>query len=240
MADGTSVASAGLGPSKTTCPRRCIGAVTPERQRRARMKRMRRTLLNSCRMLKHQRHGFRDKWKMVTLTYGPGRDWKASDVRDYLHRVRKWVGRRRWHFAYLWVMELHKSGVPHYHVLIRIPYGGTLPKSDEIGWWPHGCTNTVTARNAIGYLAKYASKGTEHGEFPKGARIHGAAGLTKESRLYVAFWNLPVWMREHLNGPIRTIRLRGGFVVPSTGEFLPSPYEVDIVGGVPLIYLKDQ
>jgi hypothetical protein len=189
-------------------------------------------------MLKHQRHGFRDKWKMVTLTYRPGCDWKPSDVRDYLNRVRKWCARRRWHFAYLWVMELHKSGVPHYHVLIRIPYSGTLPKSDQIGWWVNGITNTVTAKNAIGYLAKYASKGTEHGDFPKGARIHGAAGLTRESRLYVAFWNLPVWLRDQLSGPIRTIRLRGGFVVPSTGEFLPTPYEVEIVGGVPLIYLK--
>lgn len=235
-----SAANAGLVPSKTTLTARTVvGVVTPENTRRARIKRMRRTVLNSCRSLLRQRRGFRDKWKMVTLTYSPENQWAASDVRDFLQRVRMWMKRKGWHFSYVWVMELMQSGVPHFHVLIRTPYRATLPKADAVGWWTKGITNTVTARNAVGYLAKYASKGTEHGEFPKGARIHGAAGLNPESKTYVQFWNLPVWARSALNEVQKTKKIKGGFVALCTGLFLPTPYEVIFQGGVILIVEKE-
>jgi len=240
MADGTSVASAGLVPSKTTLTRSgVVGVVSKENSHRARIKRMRRTVLNSSRMLIRQRRGFRDKWKLVTLTYEPGQEWKPSQVRDFLQRVRMWMKRRRWPFAYVWVLELTQAGVPHYHVLVRIPYRGTLPYADEMGWWPHGSTNTEPARSPVGYIAKYASKGVTADDLPKGARLCGAAGLVADSRVFVQFWNLPVWARERLTEVQRTKRLPGGFVATGTGEFLLTPYAVIYRGGVLLIVLKE-
>lgn len=244
MPDGMSAANAGLVPSKTSCPRlgAVVGAVTPENTRKARLKRMRRSVLNSTRALKSQRKGFRDKWKMVTLTYDPCSEWEPKDVALFLNRVRKWVKRRQWHFSYVWVMELMQSGKPHYHVLIRIPYRGTLLKSDTVGWWSKGSTNTITAKNAVGYIAKYASKTRQKDtdDFPKGARIHGAAGLTSCSRTYVQFWNLPLWAREQLETKVqKTKKIKGGFVSLETGQFLETPYVVVIAHGAILIYEKE-
>lgn len=234
MADGS--CSLGLVPSKTSSTRyRVIGAVTPQNTHRARLKRMRRTVLNSSRQLIRSRRGFRDRWLMLTMTYAESVEWTREHIPTFFHRVRMWCARRGIECAYVWVMELTKRGRPHYHVLFRLPHGHYLPKADTCGWWTYGSTRTEQARGAVGYIAKYASKGGDLAGFPKGARIHGAAGLNKESRVIVRFWNLPVWCREQLTEVQRTSRTKGGFVVTDTGEFLPTPYRVFSRGGVLLI-----
>lgn len=242
MADGNRSCSSGLVPSKTTLTTRgeVVGVVTKENTHRARLKRMRRTVLNSSRMHIRQRRGFRDRWLMLTTTYADNTEWQASDLRDCMQRMRMWFKRRGWAFAYVWVLELTKRGRPHYHVLIRLNVGQRIPHPDSIGWWRKGSTNLEPARNAVGYVAKYASKGGQADEFPKGARIHGAAGLTAESRQYVSFWNLPVWCRESMTEMQPAKRINGGFVLPLTGEFLPTPYMVISRGGVMLIIKKEQ
>ena len=239
MADGDRSCSSGLVPSKTTLTGTVVGVVTKENTHRARMKRMRRTVLNSARCHIRQRRGFRDRWLMLTTTYAEGQEWTASDLRDCLQRMRMWFKRRGWPLAYVWVLELTKRGRPHYHVLLRLGVNQRIPHPDDCGWWQKGSTNLEPARNAVGYVAKYASKGGDRGDFPKGARIHGAAGLNSDSRREVAFWNLPLWVREHLQKITRTIRLRGGYVVPETGEFLPTPYAVIFQGGCCVIIKKD-
>ena len=241
MADGTRSGSSGLVPSKTTLTGgKVVGVVSPANTHRARLKRMRRTVINSARCHIRQRRGFRDRWLMVTTTYADDQQWAVSDVRDFLQRVRMFFKRRGWPLSYVWVLELTKRGRPHYHVLLRLGVNQRIPNPDDCGWWQKGSTNVEPCRNAVGYVAKYASKGGDREDFPKGARIHGAAGLNTDSRIEVAFWNLPVWVRERITEMQRLIRIAGGFVVPSTGEFLPTPYEVISKGGHMLIILKEQ
>ena len=179
-------------------------------------------------------------WKMVTLTYAPGSDWAAKHVSTFLDLLTKWAKRKRLGaFSYVWVLELTEKAVPHYHVLVRVPMGTMVPRADEMGWWKHGMSRTEHARNAVGYIAKYASKGCDVEHLPKGARITGNAGLDADGRLYVQFWNLPVWCREQLESMERTKRISGGFVVLSSGEFLPTPYECICKAGSILIIRKE-
>lgn len=244
MADGSRSCSSGLVPSKTTrtCVlgnARVVGVVTKENTHRARLKRMRRSVLNSARCMIRARRGFRDRWLMVTLTYADSVAWTAKQLSEFFMRVRKWCVRKGWPAVYVWVLELTKRGRPHYHVLLRLPHNARLPRADDVGWWPHGTTRTEQARGAVGYIAKYASKGGDLADFPKGARLHGAAGLSRDQRTHVQFWNLPVWCREQLTEITRTRRIAGGFVVLATGEFLPTPFEVIFKGGSLLIILKE-
>lgn len=240
MADGTGSCSSGLVPSKTTSTGRIVGVVTKENSHHARLKRMRRSVLNFARHHIRSRRGFRDQWKMLTCTYREDVQWESNHVRQFLNRLAMWLKRRRWPVVYVWVLELTKRGRPHYHVLIRVPHGQKLPYPDDVKWWPHGKTNLEAARNAVGYLAKYASKGVDQAELPKGARIYAFAGLDREGRTYVQFWNLPHWARDRLDGIERTKRITGGFVVLGTGEFLATPYECIYKHGQVLILLKEQ
>lgn len=200
---------------------------------------MRRSVLNASRALVRARRGFRDRWLMVTLTYAESAQWDSKQLSDFFMRVRKWFSRHGLKAAYVWVLELTRRGRPHYHVLIRLPVSVRIPRPDDVGWWPHGSTRTEQARGAVGYIAKYASKGGELASFPKGARLHGCAGLTPEGRIYVQFWNLPVWCRERLETVTRVKRVTGGFVVTETGYFLPSPFQVVFRAGSILIVLKE-
>ena len=126
-----------------------------------RMRRMKTGVITAARLIEQerQRGGFRERCVFVTLTYRPGAVWSPSDVRDYVQRVRSWLERRGESARYVWTVETTKAGVPHYHLLVWLRLGLTLPFADKRGWWPHGMSNQVWARNAVGYIAKYASKG---------------------------------------------------------------------------------
>lgn len=243
MADGGRAAAAGLVLSKTmrTLPvdADVVGVVTREGSHKARLKRMRRTVLNCTRSMIRQRRGFRDRWLLLTLTYAEDEAWSASQVRAFFHRMRQWFKRRGWPLAYVWVLELTQRGIPHYHVMLRLGVNQRIPTPDDCGWWPHGMTNLTVAKNAVGYLAKYASKGCAADELPKGARISGNAGLDADGRTYVQFWNLPKWARECLEEIERTRRIKGGVLVLSSGQFLPTPYECIFRAGQVLIIRKE-
>ena len=112
----------------------------------------------------------------------------------------------------------------HYHVLVWHPAGYSYPKPDSRGWWPHGMSNVETARNPIGYLAKYASKGTEGEALPPGARVSGGGGLTEAGQREVRWWLLPRYVREYfpeVGAQIRRAR-GGGWINWDGGEWLPA------------------
>lgn len=107
-----------------------------------------------------------------------------------------------------------------------IPRGFWLPKADQAGWWPHGSTKIEKARNAVGYLAKYASKftGAMAEAFPKGFRTHAIGGLNDESKRELRWWKSPTDARKAL-GPDADIRkTQGGYADRNTGTFWPSPW----------------
>lgn len=165
---------------------------------------------------------------LVTLTYRPADRWYPRHVSEYLRALRRHFGGT---VRYVWVAELQakrmaRSGESaehclHYHVVVWLPHGVAMPKPDLEGHWPHGMTQVEPARQPIGYLLKYASKG-EAGEFPRGARLCGAGGLEREGRLWVRWWLLPRYVREVVTVGDDVHRARGGgWVSLSTGEWWP-------------------
>lgn len=147
----------------------------------------------------------------VTFTYRPGVEWQPRHLTECLKRMRHWVERRGVRFRYVWVAEQHKSGRVHYHAIVWLPRGLTMPKPDKQGWWPHGFTNVQWARKGIGYLVKYATKtATSLVPFPRGCRLHGHGGLDRECRVYRSWWMLPKYQRERCEPQDRVARSRGG------------------------------
>jgi len=107
-----------------------------------------------------------------------------------------------------------------------------MPKADKRGWWCQGMTQTVWARNAVGYLAKYASKGNGDQVISKGVRLYGIGGLSASSRLNRAWWNLPSGVRVWGFPSDRWRRAPGGgWVSRSSGEWRASLWSVLLVGG---------
>lgn len=230
-----SAASLGLVPSSTSDTRRVSIALDTNRIRALRLKK---SVITGARLHDQEatKGSTRGAWYMLTATYPAGSSSSPRDISDLLKRIRGFFDRAvriRYRgngprLRYLWVGELTKAGTPHYHILIWIPRGIFIPKVDKRGWWPHGSTQIEKARNAVGYLAKYASKwcGEMAAAFPKGFRTHGVGGLNDESKRELRWWKAPTDAREAL-GPLADIRKAlGGYVDRLTGEFWPSPWRV--------------
>lgn len=239
-------AAAGLVYSQTSVPRTSSPSASPiliDRQA-SRLKRLRCSVLTAARLHVQEK----GKWKvaMLTTTYRPDASWQKNQISDLVRCIRKFLARKSIEFRYVWVQELTKRGRPHYHLLVWLPLGITLPKPDKQGWWPWGMTKIEWARNAIGYIAKYASKGDDYqnyGKFQKGARLHGNGGVTGDALLEQRWWKLPSWLRADVTPSDRVRRSLpgsgGGFFNPGTGEVYLSPWEVVFFKGQVYIQLKD-
>lgn len=165
------------------------------------------------------------KWLpiFVTLTYRPDAPRRQKQVAQFLDHARKWAQRKGFPLRYVWVMELTKKGIPHYHVMLWIARGTRLPKPDRVGWWPWGMSRVELARSPVGYLIKYASKGDTVEALPKGARLFGCGGLTAADRKTKAYRLLPRYVRIAFaleDGPRRA--RGGGWLSSVTGEWAPS------------------
>ena len=71
-------------------------------------------------------------------------DLTAPQVPELIRIIRK----RRGDCEYLRVLELHKTGYPHYHLLMRAPF---LPQAELLKWWreligPLGITHTIDGK----------------------------------------------------------------------------------------------
>lgn len=208
-----------------------------------RAQRLRKSVITSARLHDQEakKGSRRGAWYMLTLTYRDGSSSGARDVSELLKRMRGHFNRivsrfQRFKgevFRYLWVGELTQRGRPHYHLLIWVPKGIYFGKVDRRGWWPHGSSQIERARNAVGYLAKYASKFTSvvAGMFPKGFRTHGCGGLNEESRRELRWWKSPISAREALGAEADIRKCQGGYFDRLTGEFWPSPWKVTFAFG---------
>jgi hypothetical protein len=228
--------TAGLVPSQTsgTSPLADL-RIDPQATR---LKRLRCSVLTAARLHVQQK----EKWKvaMVTLTYAPVHDWAPNQISACVRHIRQYLGRKGIEMRFVWVQEFTKRGRPHYHLLLWLPLGITLPKPDKRGWWPFGMTKIEWARNAIGYIAKYASKGDSLSLPAKGARMHGNGGVTGDALLEQRWWKLPLWAREIATPADRCTRRKGGgLLMPETGELLVSPWMVLFSGGNVYLRRKD-
>jgi hypothetical protein len=203
-----------------------------------RLKRLRCSVLTAARLQVQQR----PRWKvaMLTLTYRPDVDWCAGQISTLVRHVRQYLRRKGVEMRHVWVQEFTKKGRPHYHMLIWLPLGITLPKPDKRGWWPWGMTKVEWARNAVGYIAKYASKADGLFKPAKGARMHGNGGLDGEALIEQRWWKLPGWLRHQVkpsDGVRRAVAgTGGGFVDPETGEVFRSPWVVFFKNGA--VYIE--
>ena len=194
-----------------------------------RLRRLRRSVMTAARMHEFELRHARFKPAMLTLTYREIGQWNPRHISDLLQRIRLWMRRRGQRMRYVWVAELQERGAVHYHAVLWLPRGLTLPKPDKQGWWPHGSTRIEWARKPAGYLAKYASKlDSKVGlGFPRGARLHGRGGLEELGRSVSQWFNLPQWAREVCDLAGRAVRVKGcGLVERDTGVCLPSPWRV--------------
>lgn len=237
-ADGSaSIASAGLVSSATSHKRyRIKRMITQEEVRAARITRMRKNVITAARLhvQRARTGGFRGRWALLTLTYRDDVRWIAKQVASLLTHLRNYGNRAGFVTRYVWVLELTKRLRPHYHVLVWLPKGRSLPKPDKQGWWPHGMTKIEWARNAVGYLAKYASKAEpeQHDAIPSGARLSGVGGLERDQRIELRWWKSPLWVRQIFTTICDLGRSPGGgFVNRETGEFAASRYRVFFLGG---------
>lgn len=239
-------AAAGLVSSQTSGTS-ADGPIRIDREA-SRLKRLRCSVLTAARL--HVQEKPRWKVAMLTLTYknlAPGREgrdrWAPGQISDLVRHVRQWLKRRGVEMRHVWVQEFTKKGRPHYHVLLWLPLGLTIPKPDKRGWWPHGTTQIEWARDAVGYIAKYASKADSLHPPAKGARMHGNGGLTGGALIEQRWWKLPGWLRECVE-PSDGVRRAapgsgGGFVNPGSGEVYRSPWVVFFKGGYVFIEKRE-
>lgn len=238
--------SAGLVYSQTSGTRSSRpvqgNAIRIDRQA-TRLKRLRCSVLTAARLHVQQK----PKWKvaMLTLTYKPEVAWVPGQISTVIRHIRQYLQRRGIDMRHVWVQEFTKKGRPRYHVLLWLPPGLTLPKPDKRDWWPWGMTKIEWARNAIGYIAKYASKADSLHQPAKGARMHGSGGLTDDALLEQRWWRLPGWLRQRDDiRPADRVRRAppgtgGGFLHPATGEVFRSPWDVFFERGSVFIRRKD-
>lgn len=218
------------------------GAAHVVDRRKSRLSRMKHGVLTNARLMDAllRRGGFRYHAAMVTLTYRPGVTWHGRQISNFLRCARKWhkgVGKP---MNYVWTAEMQERGVVHYHVVFWLPSGHRMPKPDRRGWWPHGMSNIKPASTGVGYIAKYASKGADGPDFPRGVRIHGTGGLDLQAKREARWWRAPSEAREFL-GPDADIRfIKGGRVCSITGHFWDSPWRYVVICGVPHIIRIDQ
>ena len=172
---------------------------------------------------------------MVTLTYrGDNRDWKSDHMTRAMDRVRLWCKRETGGpLRYVWVAELQQRGVIHYHICIWLPRGVRMPKWDTRGWWDHGATNRKVARNAVPYLMKYLSKGSEStfGRFPHGARIFGVGGLDHALGRARRWLGLPAFVQGNSSIHDRWTRAVGGGWTSPGGQHFESEFRRVLVCG---------
>lgn len=161
---------------------------------------------------------------MLTLTYRDVNGYQPKHISEYLDKVRKWLGRRGITARYQWVLELQNRGAPHYHVLLWLPKRLKVPMPDRSGMWAHGSSRAEWARAPVGYLVKYASKGDDTADLPKGARLYGVAGLDSDGRLAVHRAGLPRWLQTVSSGRCR--RVTGVGFVDGDGIAHRSPFVV--------------
>lgn len=192
---GSGAAGAGLDPSSTSHTQN--DESIPETLK-TRLRRMRQGVVTAARLMQEdlQQGGRRYRAAMVGVTYRPGVEPRARHLSALQNHYRNWLARRGEELRCVWVAEMQKRGVIHYHLLLFLPRGLTPPKPDKQGWWPHGSSNCKWAQKPVGYLVKYTSKAESKCQLPKGSRMWGCAGLRGTRRDHLRWWLAPGWLRE--------------------------------------------
>lgn len=108
------------------------------------------------------------KWVLITLTLSRDIDlitaWSSIGgwVSRFLHNLRTHFYRKGVKVPYFWVIEPHRDGYPHVHILIAFPF---LPLERLQRWWSYSEDQGVDVRfiggdykQVKGYVLKYLVK----------------------------------------------------------------------------------
>lgn len=170
-----------------------------------------------------QQAGYRYRAGLVTVTYARDDEWEPNHIRELTHHYRRWFKRRGEAFRCIWVAELTKRGRVHYHLVFFARRGLTPPKPDAQGWWRHGSSNCVWARRPVGYICKYASKGSGSGLFPKGCRLYGVSGQVG----FLGWFRAPKWARNLWTPGDNILRIGEFWTNRTLGVAVRSPWVYD-------------
>lgn len=176
------------------------------------------------------------RWAMVTLTYADVGAWESGDIAHFIDCAKHWMQRRGQKLVYVWVAEWQKRGALHYHVLVKLPKGLTLPYPDKRGWWKRGMSSVEWVRKSgKRYMAKYTTKDSQRrGAKERGLRLCGCGGLTGYARTWFRWLLTPLYVRQECNPDSLPRRTDGGWRL-ADGRFIPTPYVATSVpdwGGV--------
>jgi hypothetical protein len=138
---------------------------------------------------------------MIGLTYKPGQEWKANDIRDYIIKLKRRVGIKNI-IGMARVGELQERGAVHYHIVIVVKKGVWIPKPDKSGLWWHGSSKVEVARSPF-YLVSYTKKKYQkEGIFPKGIRMYevwiNPEYITLLERWHFRLSTLPAWLKAEI------------------------------------------
>jgi hypothetical protein len=171
----------------------------------------------------------KSRWFLLTLTVyrsvGFVNAWKNINfwLSAFLHRFRNWLRRRGFHLVYLWVVESHKDGFPHVHVLLSFPYlsNTTLPQLVELfhSWWVstdgsrlsalHGVDLKYIGNNPVevkDYILKYLVK--SHNKY-WGYTRNGDVVTVRASTLLIWIFRVRLFgMSRDLRVPMRKSSVR--------------------------------
>jgi hypothetical protein len=179
------------------------------------MRRVRTGIIESADLLEQglQEGGVRYRASFIRLSYRDGVRPKARHISDALKRARQWALRHGGWLGHVYRYEFgSERGRGHYHVIVWLPRGVTMPRWDTRGWWPHGFTNTEWARKPVKYIAKYASKADavpNPAFLVRGLRWWGCGGLNVLQRMRLRWRRAPQWVRQ--------LRALGGDIVQRLG-----------------------
>lgn len=219
-----------------------VGAfvLSPERRAKTRLAKLRCAIGFAARAHAVTENGSRtDQAWMVTLTYAPGNDWSPKHVSEALRAFYHWCKRAGHAVRYVWIAEIQDGkrradgvgrDVIHYHAVVWLPAGVRCPHFDKRGWWPYGMSQSLKARNSVGYLLHYLKKDKDLSAMPKGARAYGVGGLDHASRRARRWLRLPAFVQANSDLFDDWRRAKGGGWTAPDGRWFPSEFERVKVG----------
>lgn len=174
---------------------------------------------------------------MVTLTYAKDDKWASGHMAQAMQAFRHWHRKKGLGEAVrcVRVAELTNRGRVHYHLVIWLPAGVSMPhwdrdQTNRARFWQYGSTKSEKLRSHLGYLMKYLSKMGEFHEFPKGLRAYGVSGLSSAARTVRSWYGMPEWVKRSYGvGEVK--RMAGRLVDLATGELLPAMFAAKLEGG---------
>jgi hypothetical protein len=135
-------------------------------------------------------------------------------LNDRLRRKTDYAGLPR--FGYFRVIELHRNGWPHYHVVVEHPNLGAADIRRQVDGWALGLTDAreISLDDAVGELAPYLVSSERKGAGSKAYQF-AATALPRGFRLYSTSRGFLAPPTELENRPEHAFAVRGHFTYHS-------------------------